>query len=234
MIKEEKQLQIISPGRMVQCAIFDWDGVVVHSSALHRRSWEILARELKQPLQSDHFERGFGKRNETIIPEILGWTQSSNLIATWGKRKEHIYRELAIKEGIPLAEGTKGFLQCLSERKIPCVIGTSTERENVELAMTQHDLWKYFCGAVCSEDVTEGKPNPEVFLKAAHLLKIPPPRCLVIEDSPYGIMAAQRGGMTSLALTTSHSEEAFKDIQPDLLFPSLAKIDLVQVESIFQ
>ena len=55
--------------------IFDWDGVVINSSSLHEKSWEILATELKLPLPENHFELGFGKRNEIIIPNILRWTK---------------------------------------------------------------------------------------------------------------------------------------------------------------
>ena len=74
--------------------IFDWDGVVINSSSLHEKSWEILATELKLPLPENHFELGFGKRNEIIIPNILRWTKNNTLIKQWGNRKEEIYREL--------------------------------------------------------------------------------------------------------------------------------------------
>ena len=60
-------------GRTV--AVFDWDGVVVDSAVAHERSWEQLASEEKLPLPADHFVRGFGKRNELIIPDILQWTR---------------------------------------------------------------------------------------------------------------------------------------------------------------
>jgi len=60
--------------------IFDWDGVIVDSSELHRLSWETLAIELNRKLPNDHFEKGFGKRNETIIPEILRWTTDPNSV----------------------------------------------------------------------------------------------------------------------------------------------------------
>ena len=52
-------------------AVFDWDGVVIDSSVAHERSWEALAKEENLPLPADHFKRGFGKRNELIIPDIL-------------------------------------------------------------------------------------------------------------------------------------------------------------------
>ena len=56
-------------------AVFDWDGVVIDSSGAHERSWEALAQEERLPLPADHFKRGFGKRNELIIPDILGWSR---------------------------------------------------------------------------------------------------------------------------------------------------------------
>ena len=89
--------------------IFDWDGVIIDSSELHKKSWEKLAEELGRILPNDHFERGFGKRNETIIPEILQWSNDAREIERWGKRKEELYRELAILKGIKLAPGARAF-----------------------------------------------------------------------------------------------------------------------------
>ena len=61
-------------------AIFDWDGVVIDSSRCHEESWERLAREEKRPLAEGHFHAGFGRKNEIIIPEILGWTRDTEEI----------------------------------------------------------------------------------------------------------------------------------------------------------
>ena len=153
--------------------IFDWDGVVVNSSSIHLTSWERLAEELNFKLPSNHFERGFGKRNETIIPEILKWTESDELISRLGKRKEEIYREIAQNDGISIGEGAKKFLS-YPAKKIRSVVGSSTERANIKLAIQQHKLEDFFEGIIASEDVAVGKPNPEVFLKAANLLGLSP------------------------------------------------------------
>ena len=131
---------------LVRGAIFDWDGVIVDSSDLHLKSWEALASELKLPLPNDHFKKGFGKRNETIIPQILGWSKDPAQINHWGKRKEEIYRELGNKDGIKLARGSKDFLKQIPASTFRCSIGTSTERKNVQLAISQHDLSQYFLG----------------------------------------------------------------------------------------
>ena len=213
--------------------IFDWDGVIVDSSDLHLKSWEALANELKLPLPNDHFEKGFGKRNETIIPQILGWSKDPAQINHWGKRKEEIYRELGNKDGIKLARGSKDFLKLTPSSIFRCSVGTSTERKNVELAISQHDLSKYFLGAACSEDVSRGKPDPEVFLEAAKILSITPKNCVVFEDSPHGIEAAKRAGMKTVALTTTHPSTTFMHLNPDLLVASLADLGVDQVEKLF-
>ena len=214
-------------------AIFDWDGVVVDSSHIHLKSWEILAKELVLPLPNDHFERGFGKRNQTIIPDILGWTKNLELIEKWGLRKEEIYREIGASDGIPLAKGSKEFLERLHAEPFRCAIGTSTERKNVELAIKQHDLSNFFSASACSEDVQEGKPNPEVFLRAAAGLSISPTQCVVFEDSPHGIAAAINANMKSVALTTSHPANVFMHLQPDLVVGSLAEVTPAQILELF-
>jgi HAD superfamily hydrolase (TIGR01509 family) len=214
--------------------IFDWDGVVIDSSSLHEESWERLASETGNALPPNHFKEGFGKRNAVIIPGILGWTQDPERIDLLGKRKEELYRELGEVEGIPILPGIRNFLESLKEAAIPCVIGTSTERQNIELAFEQLDLSSFFLGAVCSEDVSEGKPDPEVFLKAASLAKTDPQNCVVIEDSAHGIIAARRGGMKGLGLATTRDEKDLQEAGADLVVNNPSKLSIGLLESLFQ
>ena len=206
--------------------IFDWDGVVIDSSHLHEKSWEILAEEINRSLPADHFERGFGKRNETIIGTMLGWSKDRAEIIQWGKRKEEIYRELGLEQGIPMIEGTRNFIAELHGRSIPLVIGTSTERKNVELAIQQNKLEGLFVGSVCSEDVSRGKPDPEVFLKAARLISQDPKVCLVFEDSTHGIEAALRGGMIAVGVSTTNPKSQLLEKGAHIVVDRLDEIDL--------
>ena len=218
----------------VGAVIFDWDGVVIDSSSLHERSWEALASEIGKTLPADHFKRGFGKRNAVIIPEILDWSQDSAEIDRWGKRKEELYRIMGREEGIPILDGTRDFLRSLWAAGIPCVIGTSTERKNIELAFEQLDLGSFFLGAVCSEDVSKGKPNPEVFLKAATLASAEPQNCVVLEDSTHGIIAARRGGMKGLGLATTRDKKDLIEVGADLVVDNPSELSIGLLESLFQ
>ena len=214
-------------------AKFDWDGVVVDSSDLHLKSWEALSKELNRELPADHFEKGFGKRNEAIIPEILHWSNDPHQIDQWGKRKEEIYRSLGRSEGIRLGLGALSFLKDLQALGIKCAIGTSTERSNVQLALDQHGLGHFFLGSACSEDVSQGKPDPEVFLVAAKILHLPPEQCVIFEDSPHGIDAGKRAKMKTIALTTSHPADVFMNLKPDLVIGSLAEVTPKQILELF-
>ncbi len=214
--------------------IFDWDGVVIDSSSLHEKSWERLAEESGNDLPANHFKKGFGKRNAVIIPEILGWSKDPEVIELLGKRKEELYREMGRTQGIPILPGIKDLLEALRAEGIPCIIGTSTEKKNVELACEQHDLSGFFSGAVCTEDVSNGKPDPEVFLKAARLAGAEPQNCVVLEDSVHGIIAARRGGMKGLGLATTRDKKDLLEVGADLVVVNPSKLSIGLLESLFQ
>jgi len=200
--------------------IFDWDGVVVDSSAAHKQSWEELAGRIGKPIPDDHMERGFGKKNTTIIPDILGWAHDPAEVAELSDRKEALYRELLAAGLGSVLPGTRELLRELADWGIPCVVGSSTDRANIEQAIHQFGLDGLFRDIASAEDVINGKPAPDVFLKAASRMAIEAARCVVIEDSPYGIEAARRGGMKSVGLLTSHSSRTMAEA--DLVVPDLS------------
>ena len=206
--------------------IFDWDGVVINSADLHEKSWEILAEELGLTLPLDHFEKGFGKRNETIIGKMLCWSEDQAEIIRLGNRKEEIYRELGIEKGISLVPGSKEFIEMLCRNSVPMSIGTSTERKNIDLAIEQNQLGGLFSGAVCSEDVSKGKPDPEVFLKAAELISVEPANCIVFEDSTHGIEAAIAAEMNPVGITTTNREIELLESGAQLVVERLDEITL--------
>ncbi len=184
--------------------IFDWDGVIIDSSRHHEQSWERLAREVGKLLPDGHFRRGFGKKNEWIIPNLLGWSSDPGDIRRLSLRKEALYREIVGEIGIEALPGVREFLRRLQEAGVRTCIGSSSHRLNIVGVLATLGLETAFGGIVSSEDVIEGKPHPEVFLKAARVIGLPAARCVVFEDAFAGLEAARAGGMKAVAVATTH------------------------------
>src|ERR1700737_513688 len=166
-------------------AIFDWDGVVIDSSSHHEKSWERLAAETGFFLPPDHFKRGFGM-------------------------KETLYRELVVEHGITPLPGVTKWLDELRRYGIRCAIGSSTERLNIDAILNILGIGHYFSAIVSADDVSHGKPDPEVFLTAAQRIGRDPAQCVVFEDALVGIEAAHRGGMKVVGVATTNPIEAIQ------------------------
>ena len=188
-------------------ALFDWDGVIIDSSRHHKRSWELLAEEEHLPLPENHFVLGFGRKNQIIIPEIYRWATDPAEIERLGNRKEALYRELMAAEPLEPLPGVREFLEALRDAGVPRAVGSSTPRANLDAAMERLGIRPLFDAIVSAEDVTLGKPNPEVFLKAAARIGCKPERCVVFEDAFAGIEAGKAGGMRVIGIATTHPVE---------------------------
>jgi beta-phosphoglucomutase family hydrolase len=185
-------------------ALFDWDGVIIDSSSHHEESWERLAKEVDLPLPAGHFKKGFGRKNQFIIPQLLEWTNDLAEIERLSLRKEAIYREVVAERGLSALPGVRVWLERLREAGVPCAIGSSTHRANIDLSLGLIGLGEFFASIVTAEDVRHGKPHPEVFLTAAARIDRPAARCVVFEDALVGIEAARSGDMKVVAVATTH------------------------------
>jgi HAD superfamily hydrolase (TIGR01509 family) len=208
-------------------AIFDWDGVVIDSSRHHKESWERLAREEDRSLPEGHFKAGFGRKNQFIIPQILAWTNEADEIERISLRKEALYREVVQEWGLEPLPGVTTWLQRLRDAGVPCAIGSSTHRPNIDLSLSLLGLASFFSAIVTAEDVTLGKPDPQVFLLSASRIQRAPERCVVFEDAFVGIEAAKAGGMRVVGVATTHPVEALKDADR-----SVRQLDELQLDEL--
>jgi HAD superfamily hydrolase (TIGR01509 family) len=211
-------------------AIFDWDGVLIDSSAHHEAAWERLAKERGLPLPEGHFKRGFGMKNEVVIPKVLQWGDQPELVQELSLRKEALYREIILERGISTLPGAREWLEQLRENGIPSVIGSSTHRLNIEVSLQVLGLKDFFASIVSAEDVSHGKPDPEVFLVAASRIDRPPAKCVVFEDALVGIEAAHRGGMKAVAVASTNPFEALKNA--DIVVHRLDELSIPQLEKL--
>lgn len=208
-------------------ALFDWDGVIIDSHHAHELAWEQLAGELGQPLPPGFFKTTFGMRNDRIIPGYSGWArpEETERIRELGLRKEALYREVIRRDGITPLPGVKRLLQALHDLGIPCSVGSSTDRANIELIMEVTGLTPWFAAVTAAEDVQRGKPDPQVFLKAAEKIGRDPRQCVVFEDAHVGIAAALAAGARAVAVCTTHPPESFAGSGAHRIVHSLEEID---------
>jgi beta-phosphoglucomutase family hydrolase len=208
-------------------AIFDWDGVIINSAAQHELSWERLAKECNKTLPENHFKHGFGMKNEVIIPELLKWTSVPTEVRLLSLRKEAIYREVVIEQGMSALPGVEAWLGRLREAGVACAIASSTHRENITTTLEVLALGEFFSVIVSAEDVKRGKPDPEVFLTAAQKLGVEPKDGIVFEDALVGIAAARAAGMRVVAVATTEPKE--KLAHADWVVDHMDELEIAQL-----
>ena len=216
-------------------ALFDWDGVIIDSHNQHEKSWSKLAEEENKVLPDNFFKMTFGMRNENIIPNFFGnWIDVTNQkeVTRLADRKEEIYREIIISDGIEPLPGVRNLLQSLKSEEIACSIASSTPIANIETVMGMIGLSDYFDAITAAEDVSNGKPNPEVFLKAAEKIKVRPKNCVVFEDAHVGIEAGLAANMQVIAVATTHPVDSLGNAH--MVTENLESIDAEKIMELFR
>lgn len=215
--------------------LFDLDGVIIDSHDQHERSWFRLADELGKALTKEQFKESFGMRNESCIPDVFGWAEKGDheKIQELGDRKEEIYRELLREDPLDPLPGVVALLGSLQDAGIPFCLGSSTSRKNIEVCFSTTGLEKYFGDRyVGAEDVSNGKPAPDVFLEGAEKIGVAPEDCVVIEDAHVGVEAARAGAMKAIAVTTTHPRESLEGIGASRIVDSLEELDADAIRAI--
>ena len=204
--------------------IFDMDGVMIDSAEYHQIAWHRIAAELGREFPAGVFEKAFGLKNPPIINGLLNWATDAAEIDRIADRKESLYRDLIRERGLPVLEGLTDLLRELHAGGIMCAVGSSAPRDNVTCLFENSDLQQYFQAVVTGDDVTHGKPDPEIFLQAAQKLNVPPQQCIVIEDALAGIQAAKAAGMFAVAITSTHPRASFT--QADRIVDQLSELSV--------
>jgi len=203
------------------------DGVLVLSGDAHYQAWRAAAAEDGIELSFEQFAHTFGRTNPDVIRMI--WHEQAGRplagitparIASIADAKERAYRDL-IRHSVPLAPGCRELLESLAIAGWALGVGSSAPRENLDLVLDSAGIRAFFAGVVDGSMVARGKPDPEVFIRAAQLLAVDPAHCSVVEDAPAGIEAAVAAGMTAIALTTTHDEASLRAAGAHRVFESL-------------
>ena len=158
-------------------------------------------------------ERTDGKRNREIFPILFGRDMSPAEIEALEDEKEGMYRDLSRGRLEPLA-GLVELLDRLDAQGIVAGVATSGPQKNVVHTLAEAGLSDRFRAIARGDQVAHGKPAPDVFLHAAHLIGVDPAECLAFEDAPLGVASARHAGMHCVAVTTTYSRDLLNAATP--------------------
>jgi HAD superfamily hydrolase (TIGR01509 family) len=184
---------------MAGAVLWDMDGTLVDSEEYHWLSWRDTMAAEGFALTREQFLESFGQRNDAILARWLG----ANASARVGDTKEELYRKLLREGGLAPLPGAAEWVRRLHREGWAQAIASSAPRANVAAVLEVIELGGCFQAIVSAEDVTRGKPDPQVFVTAASRLGMAPSRCIVVEDAVAGVEAARRAGMGSIGVRRS-------------------------------
>ena len=180
-----------------KACIFDLDGVIVDTAVYHFQAWRRLANELGFDFTEHQNEQLKGISRMESLDLILGWGKvflSNEEKMEWATRKNAWYLE-SVMEMTPneVLKGVPAFLSDLRANNIKIALGSASK--NSRLILEKIKMIEYFDAIIDGNDITKGKPDPQVFLLGAEATGCKPADCVVFEDALAGVQAGKSGGM---------------------------------------
>lgn len=192
--------------------IFDLDGTMINNMDFHKIAWKQMLNKLGLSWTDEQVKPHLFGTNAEIYMRVFGDVFTPEEIERNSEEKEQTYRDI-YKSHLKLVSGLTNLLDKLKEDgRLKLAIGTSAPKKNVDFVLDGLNIRSHFSVLVTADDVKNGKPHPETFMKAAELLNIPSERCLVFEDVAKGVQAAQSAGMNSIVITTTHPKTDFESV----------------------
>ena len=176
--------------------IFDMDGVLIDSEPLHQKVGLKMLRDLNIPINREMFLRFTGTTVLSMWKILLKENNlKQNPVELAAEYNRQIIEKLKVSSDVKLMDGVRDVLKNLKSKKIPVALASSSNKELIDEMLHKFSIEEYFDVIVSGSDVKHSKPHPEIFLMAAKRLGISPSKCIVVEDSTNGTIAAKHAGM---------------------------------------
>ncbi len=231
MITEPSMNQAPSPkhtGSPSWAVIFDMDGTLVATTEADFLAWQQLFALYGRHLSYEDYYPLLGRKSADVVKEGLGLEGKAAEAAM--AKKMDFFAAIVKEKGVDTLPDVQQLLQQLQASGVPMALATSSRKQKMELVMHTAGLYQYFTAFVTGEEVAAGKPDPQIFLKAAERLAIPPEHCVVVEDTISGISAAQAAGMACVAITSTH--EGHELHMADLLINHFSTLGVEEIHAL--
>jgi HAD superfamily hydrolase (TIGR01509 family) len=206
----------------LRAVLWDMDGTLIDSGEYHWRTWRETLAELGVTLTREDFNGWFGSRNDRILRRYFPEIGPGDMLRI-GTLKEERYRALVRRDGVTLLPGVGGWLARLARAGWRQAVASSAPPANIDVLVEVLGLTGVFQAIVSAEEVAQGKPAPDVFLRAAEKVGVPPARCVVVEDAAIGVEAGRRGGMRTIGIEGGHGHGP---LAADVVTRSMADLPL--------
>lgn len=220
----------MSDGRL-GAVLWDLDGVIADTADYHYRAWQDVFGRRGVAFSREDFMRHFGQRHDTIIRFALGDDLLPEEFDAVTREKQEKYRRIVSDHIRPLP-GAVELIKSLNDHRIKTAIASSAPPENIEIIIRGLGIADCFQALAWGTEVPEGKPSPQIFLRAAQKLGVEARNCVVIEDAIAGVAAAKKAGMKCIAVTNSHSRIDLK--KADLIVSTLEEVSIGDLDRLFR
>jgi len=213
---------------MIKAVIFDLDGVVINAGIFHNIAERKLLSDIGIQMTFEEIRRYAGMAPEVWFKEVLEKNNKhADPIELTKKKYEMVYDML--KDNISVIPGALELIESLKKNKIKVAIASGSSKKYIDFILSRLNL--DFDVVMSSEEVSKGKPNPELFLTISKRLKIKPENCSVIEDAYFGVIAAKRAGMKCIGFVNKNSGN--QDLsEADLIIDDLNELTLDKIQSL--
>jgi beta-phosphoglucomutase len=216
---------------MLTNVIFDMDGVVVDSHAAHIRTWKAFLLSLgKSVTDADlNFVRQ-GRKKQEILRFFLGELPDDQIQAHCHV-KDVLFRNEV--QGIKTLPGVRELLEDLKRAGVPIALASCGGSARVHHLLSRLRLREYFTAVVTGDEVTFGKPDPEIFHKAVRQMHVHPAESIVFEDSVSGIQGAKAAGMKCVGIADRRLTSSLMQAGADYVLPSFTGLSWIGVQKLF-
>ncbi|WP_031438701.1 HAD family hydrolase [Methylobacter tundripaludum] len=204
--------------------IFDMDGLVLDTESTYFIAWQQAAKAMGYGFPDDFCLSLSGLHYNDIEPKLIEYCGAEFNLQTFNRLSGDFWRDHVDVHGIRIKHGFSELLELLIRQKIPYCLATNSRAANALTCLELAGIKDVFSIIIARDHVQEGKPEPDVFFKAAEVLQVDISRCLVLEDSHAGIMAASRAGAVSVFIPSIAQADPLTVELCDLMVSDLAQL----------